>query len=305
MSDQTTNTVCAVVVTYNPDPAGLVRLLDAVLPQVNAVVVVDNGSTIDVAARLVDQPVSVLPLGRNLGVAVGFNRGIAWAAEKLDSDQVLLLDQDSLPAADMVEQLQAALARLASRGELVAAVGPAAVDATSDHSMGFARMGRLRFSYVHGGEGGEVVADFLISSGSLIPMATLRAVGTMKEGLFIDLVDTEWFLRAGSAGWQAYGVPAAILYHHVGEGNALIQVAGREVGSIHQHEPLRHYYIFRNSIVVSRCSHVPWRWVLNNGMQLLGMFFYFSLVKPPRIRHLCMMLKGLWHGTLGKQGALA
>ncbi len=288
--------VCAVIVTYHPDPALLLRLLDAIVPQVTWVVVVDNGSALDLPRLLADRSVTLLPLGENLGVAAGFNRGIAWA-ETHGAEQVLLLDQDSVPAPDMVGQLQAALAGLLDRGEAVATVGARARDPQTGHEVGFARIGKLCFRYVTAGPGETTVrTDFLISSGSLIPMATLRQVGVMDEELFIDLVDTEWCLRAAAAGLRSYGVPAALLHHGIGDRTAQLRIAGKKAGSLHHHGPLRHYYIFRNSMLLSRRTYVPWRWVLNNAVQLLGMFIYFSLLTPPRGQHLRMMLRGLWDG---------
>lgn len=300
----TQNGVCAVIVTYHPDPAGLARLLDAVLPQVSEVVVVDNGSAVDVAALLTDHGVTVLPLGGNLGVAAGFNRGIVWAEER-GCTQILLLDQDSVPEADMVARLQDVLVDLTALGEQVAAVGPLACDPQTGHAVGFGRMGPVRFCFVGTEDGQQAVpADFLISSGSLIPVTTLRRIGGMDEGLFIDLVDTEWFLRAAAAGLRAYGVPAALLHHGIGDCTAQLHIGGMKVGSLHQHSPLRHYYIFRNSMLLSRRTYVPWRWVLNNSVQLLGMFVYFSLFTPPRMDHLRMMTRGLLDGLRGRSGKL-
>lgn len=294
--------VCAVIVTYHPDPAGLMGLLDAVLPQVTGLVIVDNGSTVDLAQLVAGRPITLLPLHENLGVAAGFNRGIAWAEEQ-GFTQVLLLDQDSLPSPHMVCRLQEALRQLIIEGKGVAAVGPLASDPRTGHTVGFARTGTFRFRYLQSLAGEEIVpADFLISSGSLIPMATLRQIGCMDEDLFIDLVDTEWFLRAAASGLAAYGLPAALLHHGVGDRTAQLELAGTNVGSLHHHEPLRHYYIFRNSILLGRRAYVPWRWVLNNTVQLLGMFFYFSLFVLPRLEHLRMMLRGLWDGLMGRSG---
>ena len=38
----------------------------------------------------------------------------------------------------------------------------------------------------------------LISSGCLIPLSAIDTIGEMDEELFIDHVDTDWFLRAKS-----------------------------------------------------------------------------------------------------------
>jgi rhamnosyltransferase len=294
--------VAAVIVTYQPDPALLVRLLAAVQPQVAAVVVVDNGSERDLAQLLSGLPVTLLRQEENLGLAAGFNLGIAWG-EQHGFDQVLLLDQDSIPADDMVAQLQAALHKLMVQGEAVAAVGPVARDPATGREAGFARLGPLRFRFVRSEDAAlPVPADFLISSGSLVPLATVQRVGWMDAGIFIDLVDTEWFLRARAAGFRAYGVPTALLHHGIGERTAAVAIAGRPVGSLHCHGPVRHYYIFRNSVLLSRRPYVPWRWVLNNLVQLVGMFVYFSLVPSSRWQHLCMMLRGVGDGLRGRQG---
>ena len=294
--------VCAVAVTYNPDPVVLRALLDAIIPQVGGVVVVDNGSATPPVAMVAEAGGVLMALGENLGVAAGFNRGIAWAEEH-GFDQVLLLDQDSCPAPEMVARLCAAYGQLTARGERVAAVGPVACDPHSGHEVGFARLGGVRFRYL-GGAGAEtpVMADFLISSGSLLPLAVVRMIGGMDEGLFIDLVDTEWFLRARMEGMQAFGVGAAVLQHAVGEKNVGVRLGGHQLGSLSHHAPLRHYYIFRNSMLLNKRPYVPRRWVLNNAVQLAGMFVYFGLLAPPRRQHLRMMVKGMLDGVLGRTG---
>lgn len=298
------NGVCAVVVSYNPDTELLIQLIDAIASQVGGMVVVDNGSEIDVAKLLAGRQLTVLGIGRNLGVAAGFNRGIAWAGEH-GFEHVLLLDQDSIPASDMVSKLLETLKWLTDKGESVAAVGPVAFDPGTGHEVGFARIGLFRFHYVSASDTERAVkADFLISSGSLVPMTAIRQIGCMDERLFIDLVDTEWFLRGAASGLYAYGVPSALLHHGIGSHTKQFQLAGNKIGSLHHHDPLRHYYIFRNSILLSRRPYVKWRWVLNNMVQLLGMFVYFTLFAPLRLEHLLMMARGLLDGLSGRFGRL-
>lgn len=303
-NDMSSTSICAVIVTFNPDQAGLRRLMSALIPQVQQVVVVDNGSDDDMASHLAEFPVTLLPLGENTGVAAGFNRGIAWAREH-GYEKVLLFDQDSVPADDMVELLDRTMAELSAHGEKVAAVGPLARDPRTGHEVGFGRMGLFRFRYVGKmADHGVFPVDFLISSGSLIPIAVLYEIGVMDEGLFIDLVDTEWCLRSAARGFRVYGVSSAILNHGVGEKTADVRLGERQIGSFSCHGPSRHYYIFRNSLLISSRSYVPWRWVFNNAVQLLGMLVYFPLTVRPRLQHLKMMLKGLLDGALGRSGRL-
>jgi rhamnosyltransferase len=170
--------VCAVVVTYHPDPARLAEVLGHIEAQVDHTVVIDN-------TRF------------NRGLAAAQNDGIALARAG-GATHVLLLDQDSVPQPGMTGRLLAALRRLQARGVRVACVGP-----------------RLR---CYGSDcRARAECDVLISSGSLIPMAVLDEVGGMEEAFFIDQVDTEWCLRARALGYRVFGVREALLDHRPGE----------------------------------------------------------------------------------------
>src|SRR5271169_4782555 len=98
--------VCAVVVTYHPDSEFPERLA-RILPQVGALVIVDNGSNETELKMLheisANPSISLVPNAANLGVARALNIGIQRAA--LKSSWVLLLDQDSLVDGDMVQGL--------------------------------------------------------------------------------------------------------------------------------------------------------------------------------------------------------
>ena len=99
--------VVAVVVTYQPALEVLEKLLDAIIPQVDSVVVVDNGSDTVFEAwnnNRQKYAVEVLLLGENSGIAAAQNVGIQWARNR-GAAFVLLMDQDSIPAPDMVEKL--------------------------------------------------------------------------------------------------------------------------------------------------------------------------------------------------------
>ena len=140
-SSQTAVSVCAVVITYHPDTTQLEQLLQSVLPQVSAVVIVDNGSDECTLASLRSvcqqwATISLIELGDNLGIAAAQNRGIVWARERCHS-HVLLLDQDSTPAADMLQKLLQAWETLSCADVPVAAVGPRLVDRRTSRSTPF------------------------------------------------------------------------------------------------------------------------------------------------------------------------
>lgn len=288
--------ITAVVVTYRPDPDTLRRLLAALAPQVGAMCVVDNS---DDAGQVLASAISGLDVhsirfGRNRGIGHAQNVGIDWAARN-GASHVLLMDQDSIPAPDMVAQLAAALERC----ESPAGVGPRYRDPQSGHVDPFVRIEGLRRRKIHcAADGGIVEVDTLIASGCLIPVRVLEAVGLMRADLFIDYVDLEWGLRARKLGYRSYGVCAAQMEHSVGD--ARIQVGRRRILA---HSPLRHYYQVRNTVLFLREPTAFFAWRILDVKRLLQMFTIYSVARAPRWVHVKMMGLGLWHGLVGRSGS--
>lgn len=298
--------ICAVIVTFHPEITKLRRLINATKSQVNGIIIVNNSPGGGLASQLGsindDEMLSVKELGQNYGVAAGHNVGIEWARSN-SFTYVLLLDQDSIPAPDMVARLVGATDFLKSLGKQVSAVGPRYRDPSSGHLSLFVRFGFWKFHLIHcsSQDGVEYVpVDFLISSGLLISLETLESIGGMDERLFIDHVDTEWFLRARAKGYKAYGVCAAVMEHSLG--NDTLRVWLGRWRYVPLHSPLRHYYIFRNSILLYKRRYAPAKWIANDLVRLISMFFFYSIATAPRLKHSSNMLKGIWHGARGRVG---
>jgi rhamnosyltransferase len=298
--DRPSAKIIAVLVTYLPDRRQLRETLAALLPQVDAAAVVDNGSPGDLChelAKLAGAPVHCIPLEINLGVAAAQNIGIRWARAQ-EATHVLLFDQDSEPAPDMVSRLLGTAQEVARSGTKLAAVVPVIVDPRQLRLRSFSCLGRFlarRFDC----DPGQVIVGTAtaISSGSLIPMASLAEVGGMREELFVDLVDIEWFLRARSLGYRAFGVCDALLRHRLG--GQPKSVAGRKVT---HHSAPRSYYFYRNAVWLMRQGYVPASWKLAVARRLLWRYLYYPLAVPPRWGYLRMMTLGIRHGVEGRLG---
>ncbi len=299
-----TTDVCAVVLSYQPDMAVLEALVERIVPQVPSVVIVDNGSGAEARAALANAiarfpSVRAIYLDTNLGVAAGHNRGIQAALEQGRSF-VLILDQDSLPAPDMVAELAKGYRRAAATSHKVAAVGPRYVQQLASERFFFVQLGRLGLRNLSCTDGELIRTDLLISSGCLIAAAALREIGLMREELFIDYVDTDWFMRARQRGWAAYGVCSATMGHRLGERVLRLWLGGwREIAL---HSPLRHYYQFRNSVHLFLRSSYPLRWKAAEAKRKLGMLVVFGLLLPDRAAHLEMMFRGIRDGLRGRMG---
>jgi rhamnosyltransferase len=291
----TDDKVAAVVVTYEPTPDVLAELLKVLVQQVDSVVIVDNGSAIDVSLCVREYSplqVSLLRLGQNMGVAFAQNRGIDFAREQ-KAQFVLLMDQDSIPEAGMVHKLlSAAIIKAAG------AVGPRYLDPRHENPPPFIRIRGLRLERIACPTSDAIVpVDYLISSGCLIPMTVLDCVGGMREDFFIDFVDIEWGLRARRHGHQCYGVCGAGMVHCLG--SEPINLFNMKFPL---HSPLRHYYHFRNAVLLTKERWVPGTWKVANGWRMCLKYFFYSLFAPMRLEHLRMMTLGLWHGLRGRAG---
>lgn len=308
--------VLAVIVCYNPERAALEQTLMALQEQAVESLVVDNASqnATDIQAQISSfKNVKFKGLAQNLGLGYAHNQGIEIANQG-DFTHVLLLDQDSVPAAHMVERLLQAYSQQ-SRSDKVSAVGARYLNPVDNSQSFFVRFGALKFrrhycddsASINKADNGETVecvhADFLISSGSLISLKALQEIGLMDQDLFIDHVDTEWFLRAKSKGYKAFGVCSSTMQHGLGEQNHQFSLGGRQ-RNVPQHKPFRYYYMFRNSIALYKRGYASALWKWNDLQRLSLIFVMYGFVKPPRLANLSMMAKGVWHGIIGRLGKL-
>lgn len=297
--------VVAVVVTYRPDLAATTVLLRALAPQVEHVVVVDNGSGPAAVGALraeVGDRGEVVALDGNLGIARAQNVGIA-RARALGAAAVLLSDQDSVPAPDMVARLQAGLERARAAHGRVAAVGPVTVDErNAGAALLFAdRRWGPRRATVPDRDGALVPATFLIASGCLVDVAALDEVGGMNEAWFIDHIDLEWGLRARRAGYGLFGVVGAGLGHALGD--RVQRIPGRE-RDVHIHSPLRNYYMARNTLLLVRSGLLRPAWQLGYLAWITKYTGFYVLAVAPRGRRARLLLRGLADGLRGRTGPL-
>lgn len=286
----------AVVITYNPPP-GLASRLRAILTQTDRVVIVDNASssrpdtselTSSEAAR-----VECIRLDRNLGLAAALNLGIERALV-LGATQALLLDHDSTPERGMVALLQQGICAHPGPVAVAAPRIAYAHPAIRCRWPASRRGGRwwFRFAYAAQMRTPQAV-DLAIGSGMLLDIATWARVGRFDEALFIDLVDTEFCLRARAHGFDVLAVPQATLSHALGDVEQR-RLLGVPVYPTH-HSALRHYYLSRNRIILTRRfgRRYP-NWLYYETMSALKLTMKVALYEPNRADKLASM----WRGTL-------
>ena len=291
------NRVYAVIVVYFPDIKQLYRLIDTLSTQVQTIIIVDNsddGSSLSFSDSKLN--LHYIKLSENLGIAKAQNIGIIKARE-LNATDVILFDQDSLPFPDMITNLLDARRMALNEGLKVAAVGPVQIDVRSGCKSPFVTHGR--FGPVLLNESTEDVCTpiFLIASGCLISIDVFSDIGLKEESLFIDCVDIEWCFRAASKDYVCVGSFTALLNHELGD--IPMKVFGKKIT---YHSPLRHYYFYRNFYNLLRREYVPVGWKVHVFIKSSLQACIFTLFSRERLPQVKMILKGIFHGLIGKMG---
>jgi len=294
--------VAAIVVLYNPDKGALEELQSSLIGQVDMIFMIDNtpGSSLP-KPWFIKEWVSYVPLGTNKGIAEAQNIGIELSRTRGYS-HVLLLDQDSAASPNMVDKLLAAERALLERGERVAAITPHIIDDRTGAcpvAVRYRALGPLSAKKIYRDSGASCPeqTDNFVSSGSLIRMDALQALGEMRSDLFIDYVDTEWALRAHVAGFRSFCVPNATLNHKQGDNAKTL--LGKD---IYLYNVLRYRYRIRNSVYLIRLRTMGWRWRAYSVSRVPYHLIIYSVFSTNRLRTFWLLLKALrdgWHGKLG------
>jgi rhamnosyltransferase len=293
------SSLACIVVTYHPELETLASQLDAI-PRDAAVVIVDNASGGDIVENLYRLTVgrerlSLLYNTRNLGLPAAINRGVAEALDTWANIGFLLfLDQDSVPEPGAIVKLLDAYESIASTTGLRGCVGPNLIDNDTGLSHGFHQMNgwRWRRAYPPVGSREPVPCASLNGSGTLTSVSLYRDLNGLDEALFIDHVDTEWSFRVLSAGGFLHGIPDAVFHHRMGE-------AGRRLwflpGVWPQRSPQRHYYLFRNAILLMRRDYVPFVWKIWAALKLIATIPVTLVIGPLRLQQIAHMWRGVRH----------
>lgn len=238
------NTICAIIVTYNPIVPRVEKLVTCLQAQRCDCFVIDNSPD----KNEIFNSKKYKWLGGNKGIAQAQNEGI-YLALKQKYPYIIFFDQDSDIQNDFVTILLSAM-----KNNSFDICAPALFDEKRGFEYAIIDIDKNgnRKKIFSEGKTDSFTSSVVISSGTLVRASVFEKVGMMDSRLFIDYVDTEWCLRCFAHGIKVNIIPTARMFHSIGDNSIKI---GRF--RIPVHSAIRRYYRTRNAIHLLRYGHVP------------------------------------------------
>ena len=299
----TPQTICAVIVTFNPSLV-FRDCLFSLRGQVARIIIVDNASAREnrhwaiKAARAVEA--IWIQNSTNRGIAAALNQGVrrAWS---MGFSWVLTLDQDSQPTEGMVEQLCASFQR-DQDPERLFIVAPRIVERYWGLEIShIERRGLFRFTRVKCSGADLARVTTTISSGSLINIEILDELGGFREDFFIDHVDTEICLRAITRGYNIRVACDAVLLHQLGHRKKVHW--GPFTFFPTYHPPERWFTFSRNRIpLIRRYGRKVPHWLLFELLVMCYTLLRMLLTERDRLKKLRAFLLGTLAGLQNQMG---
>jgi rhamnosyltransferase len=237
-----------------------------------------------------DPRVTLLLNHENLGVARALNIGIQRALA-LGLSMAVLFDQDSRVDGDLVETLLAIHDSFPAGRLGVVGSG----FRTSDAAAAEPNPGEVAVPP-------WVDAEYVITSGSLLPLAAYSAIGPFREEFFIDYVDLDYCKRAAARGLRVIRSRRALMTHPIGAPTHHRWLWMTKATTNHSAD--RRYYGARNKTVMLR-DYGNYRrggWILKSLLSCLKICKRVLLYEDSKIPKLRALLSGWWDGVQGNLG---
>lgn len=287
--------ICAVTVTYNPDST-LEENIRALVPEVDKLIVVDNGSEPPIRASIAALASAcgfeVVWNDENMGLAKALNVGIGRALASSDSAWIATFDHDSKVEPGFRDAMLGAFASCPFRDK-VAMIGPRLL-MRPDEGSADDKMPASPF----------VERKVILQSGCLIKSEILRNAGMFDESFFIDYVDFEYCLRLRRKGFRIIEATNAFVSHRVGAPS--LHKFLHITCMVSNHSPIRRYYAARNRLrVYYRYWLSDFRWICHDAWSWFKELIKLLLFEQDRRQKLAYSARGVWDALRGRSGELA
>jgi len=291
------NKIFSIIVLYKIDLNNFKIVIESHQNNFSDIILVNNSPEISLDSFQSPQ-VTIINNPDNVGLASALNIGIL-DAKKQGAKTVALFDQDTLLPDDFAQNMLKYIN--AYQGDKKPALfSPVFFNHVTDDYGSIINFKPFRLIRSKPDKQNSVTyPQYVITSGSFIPISVLDDVGIMREELFIDFVDIEWCLRARAKGYEIVSFPKVEIAHHLGDSSVSFMGTNYPI-----HSPLRMYYYFRNAMYLYRLRGIDWNWRLVDASRNLFRFLFYMLFVQNRPTYFKYIIKGYYHGFIKKMGKL-
>ena len=295
----------AVVVTYNRKQL-LLECMDAILKQtyeVDNIILIDNNSTdgtyeaLENAGYIDNNKVIYIKLQQNIGGAGGFHEGMK-TARKYNADWVWIMDDDTIPKENSLEELIKSLDLIEDNN-----ISYLASSVYGEHGE-FMNVPKISTTPSESGypdwykylEKGIVKISEATFVSLLINGKALKAIGLPVKEYFIWGDDTEYTLRLNKYFGCSYMIGSSIVIHKRKGGKALSIVEENDRNRIKMY-----FYMIRNNYINTK-EYKRKRELLNYNLSyiLTSLKILFSKKSKHKFYKIHIILKGLYAAKLKK-----
>lgn len=254
--EEKNNKIAAGIVLYNPDLKRLRENIEAVAPQVDLLILVENGSKVtsylnEVVEEYTQFDVITFVNGKNLGIAYALNQICSYSYQN-GYQWVLTLDQDSVVAPDIIKVYSNYL------DDSYGIICPKVID---------------RNYSTHNEKDNATLKeiDSCITSGSLTNTTAWYKAGGFDTQMFIDWVDIDICYAMKTAGYKIMQTDKTHILHEIGKDTFVVRFWGCNYRIYHS-PSFRYFYGARNRIYIARKWKkygLPLRWQIREIISLM------------------------------------
>lgn len=226
--------ILAGIVLYNPNTQRLKENIEAIMSQVDSIVIIDNGSAESSYNNIIEtfDNIRCIRNEKNMGIAYALNQ-ICGYAYTHGFDWVLTLDQDSIATPGMVDVYKSI------------AKDDIGILGCWIHDRGY------QIDEHWGIEHETFETDWVITSAAFTNINAWKSCGGFDNGMFIEWVDWDICESMRKVGYKIMKTYKTKLIHELGHDTRLVMVRHHQM-QVMNHKPIRYYYSTRNRIYMAR-----------------------------------------------------
>lgn len=290
--------ICAILVHYYANKNQFKKVIRLHSINFSKIIIINNSPKINISMYK-NYKITVINNDKNIGLAKALNQGIALAKKK-KFNYFALFDQDSLVGKNFTNNMVKYMNIFYQKDEFLAIkpslFSPVYFNKIINQEAKYIKFKTLRLLRIDNNvKKFFSFPEYVITSGSIIPLSSINSVGFMDDKLFIDFVDIEWCLRARKFKKIPVIINKVRINHFIGDYSVTLFNEKYPI-----HKPKRMYYFFRNSIYLYKKKYIDLNWkVIDFTRSIFRVFFYLFFVKR-RITYFKFIVLGIIHGIKNK-----